>query len=175
MYMTSKAISLGESWSLGYHWRFGVRWQPWRGSSTSNSSQQAAFMKLNRLKIEYNLHILPPETGRETLNVCLHQSNVWVHCRPGQLVYSGHEYTFWGDTSKPYQVTVIVFVTYVMMEIMLLLLMAMVVVIRTRMITVSRWLNQEFKQHMEDRQTFVREAGHQYSVWKPIQKLISLQ
>merc|ERR1711872_1214851 len=44
--------------------------------------------------------------------------------RPGQLVYSGHEYTFWGDTSKPYQ---------------------------------------EVKQHMEDRQTFVREAGHQYS------------
>ena len=132
-------------------------------------------MKLNRLKIEYNLHILPSETGRETLNVCLHQCNVWVHCRPGQLVYSGHEYTFWGDTSKPYQVTVIVFVTSVILEIKLLLLMAMVVVIRTRMMTVSPWPNQEFKQHMEDRQTFVREAGHQYSVWKPIQKLISLQ
>merc|ERR1711990_648964 len=44
--------------------------------------------------------------------------------RPRQLVYSGHEYTFWGDTNRPYQ---------------------------------------EFKQHMEERQTFVREAGHEYS------------
>ena len=95
-------------------------------------------MKLNRLKIENDLHILPPEPGRDTLNVCLHHCNVGVQCRPGQLVYSGHEYTFWGDTSKPYQVTVIVLVTSVRMEIMLLLLMAMVVVIRTRMMTVSR-------------------------------------
>ena len=45
--------------------------------------------------------------------------------RPRQLVYSGHMYTFWGDTNQPYP---------------------------------------DFKQRMEQRQTYVREAGHDYSV-----------
>ena len=46
--------------------------------------------------------------------------------------------------------------------VMMMAMMAMMIVMM--MMTMTQIRRQEFKQHMEERQTFVRQSGHNYSV-----------